>query len=71
MAASISSIAGISGSWPRRAPCDRLVVGLDGSDATSQGQCPIRVARASVLTALEVEAVDLVVVFDEDTPCST
>jgi len=54
-----------------RATCDRLVVGLNGdaSVARLKGEGrPIQDvhARADVLAALE--AVDLVVVFDEDTP---
>jgi len=54
-----------------RAACDRLVVGLnsDGSTTRLKGRGrPINPAegRAEVLAALE--AVDLVVVFDEDTP---
>ena len=54
-----------------RAACDRLVVGLNGdaSVARLKGQGrpvqPVE-ARAELLAALE--AVDLVVVFDEDTP---
>jgi len=54
-----------------RAACDRLVVGLnsDASTARLKGKGrPINPAesRAEVLAALE--AVDLVVIFDEDTP---
>ena len=54
-----------------RAACDRLVVGLnsDGSTTRLKGRGrPINPAegRAEVLAALE--AVDLVVVFDQDTP---
>ncbi len=54
-----------------RAACDRLVVGLNGdaSVARLKGQGrPVQpvAARAEVLAALE--AVDLVAVFDEDTP---
>ena len=54
-----------------RAACDRLIVGLNGdaSVARLKGEGrpvqPVQ-ARAEVLAALE--AVDLVVVFDEDTP---
>jgi D-beta-D-heptose 7-phosphate kinase / D-beta-D-heptose 1-phosphate adenosyltransferase len=54
-----------------RAACDRLVVGLNGDASVTrlkgQGR-PVQpvLARAEVLAALE--AVDLVVVFDEDTP---
>jgi D-beta-D-heptose 7-phosphate kinase / D-beta-D-heptose 1-phosphate adenosyltransferase len=54
-----------------RAACDRLVVGLNGDQSVKrlkgEGR-PIQGvhARAGVLAALE--AVDLVVVFDEDTP---
>ena len=54
-----------------RAECDRLVVGLNGDDSVrrlkGEGR-PIQDvhARADVLAALE--AVDLVAVFDEDTP---
>src|SRR5512135_761251 len=54
-----------------RAACDRLVVGLNGDDSvtrlkgTGRPVQPVG-ARAEVLAALE--AVDLVVVFDEDTP---
>jgi D-beta-D-heptose 7-phosphate kinase/D-beta-D-heptose 1-phosphate adenosyltransferase len=54
-----------------RAACDRLVVGLNGDASVTrlkgQGRPVQHVqARAEVLAALE--AVDLVVVFDEDTP---
>ncbi len=54
-----------------RAACDRLIVGLnsDGSVKRIKGEeRPLQTehARADVLAALE--AVDLVVVFDEDTP---
>jgi len=54
-----------------RAVCDRLVVGLNGDDSVTRLKGPGRpvqpvAARAEVLAALE--AVDLVVVFDEDTP---
>jgi D-beta-D-heptose 7-phosphate kinase/D-beta-D-heptose 1-phosphate adenosyltransferase len=54
-----------------RAACDRLVVGLNSDDSTRRlkGKSrPINAAdgRAEVLAALE--AVDLVVVFEEDTP---
>ena len=61
----------MSASWPRRARCDRLVVGLnsDASVARLKGKDrPIQAitSRAEVLAALE--AVDLVVVFEEDTP---
>jgi D-beta-D-heptose 7-phosphate kinase / D-beta-D-heptose 1-phosphate adenosyltransferase len=54
-----------------RAACDRLVVGLNGDASVTrlkgEGR-PVQAvqARAEVLAALE--AVDLVVVFDEDTP---
>jgi D-beta-D-heptose 7-phosphate kinase/D-beta-D-heptose 1-phosphate adenosyltransferase len=54
-----------------RAACDRLIVGLNGDASVTrlkgQGR-PVQTAqaRAEVLAALE--AVDLVVVFDEDTP---
>ncbi len=54
-----------------RAACDRLVVGLNGDASvtrlkgTGRPVQPVE-ARAEVLAALE--AVDLVVVFDEDTP---
>ena len=54
-----------------RAACDRLVVGLNGDASVTrlkgEGR-PVQPveARAEVLAALE--AVDLVVVFDEDTP---
>src|SRR5271165_4627887 len=54
-----------------RAACDRLVVGLNGDASTrrlkGEGR-PINSVegRAEVLAALE--AVDLVVVFEEDTP---
>ena len=54
-----------------RAACDRLVVGLNGDASVTrlkgEGRPvqPVQ-ARAEVLAALE--AVDLVVVFDEDTP---
>ena len=54
-----------------RAACDRLVVGLNGDASVTRlkgkGRPVQNVqARAEVLAALE--AVDLVVVFDEDTP---
>jgi len=54
-----------------RAACDRLVVGLNGDASVTRlkgaGRPVQRVeARAEVLAALE--ALDLVVVFDEDTP---
>ena len=54
-----------------RAACDRLVVGLNGDASVTRLKGPGRPvqnveARAEVLAALE--AVDLVVVFDEDTP---
>jgi len=54
-----------------RAACDRLVLGLNGDASVKRLKGPSRPvqnvqARAEVLAALE--AVDLVVVFDEDTP---
>ena len=54
-----------------RAACDRLVVGLNGDASVTRLKGPGRPvqpvgARAEVLAALE--AVDLVVVFDQDTP---
>jgi len=54
-----------------RAACDRLVVGLNGDDSVTRlkgAGRPVQqvAARAELLAALE--AVDLVVVFDEDTP---
>jgi D-beta-D-heptose 7-phosphate kinase/D-beta-D-heptose 1-phosphate adenosyltransferase len=54
-----------------RAACDRLVLGLNGDASVTRLKGPGRPvqpvqARAEVLAALE--AVDLVVVFDEDTP---
>jgi D-beta-D-heptose 7-phosphate kinase / D-beta-D-heptose 1-phosphate adenosyltransferase len=54
-----------------RAACDRLVLGLNGDASVTRLKGPGRpvqpvAARAEVLAALE--AVDLVVVFDEDTP---
>jgi D-beta-D-heptose 7-phosphate kinase/D-beta-D-heptose 1-phosphate adenosyltransferase len=54
-----------------RAACDRLVVGLNGDDSVTRLKGPGRPvqpvqARAEVLAALE--AVDLVAIFDEDTP---
>jgi D-beta-D-heptose 7-phosphate kinase / D-beta-D-heptose 1-phosphate adenosyltransferase len=54
-----------------RAACDRLVVGLNSDASARRLKGPTRpiqdeIARAEVLAALE--AVDLVVVFDEDTP---
>jgi D-beta-D-heptose 7-phosphate kinase/D-beta-D-heptose 1-phosphate adenosyltransferase len=54
-----------------RAACDRLVVGLNGDESVTRLKGPGRPvqlvqARAELLAALE--AVDLVVVFDEDTP---
>jgi D-beta-D-heptose 7-phosphate kinase / D-beta-D-heptose 1-phosphate adenosyltransferase len=54
-----------------RAACDRLVVGLNGDDSVTRLKGagrpvqPVQ-ARAEVLAALE--AVDLVAIFDEDTP---
>ncbi len=54
-----------------RAACDRLVVGLNGDASVTRLKGagrpvqPVQ-SRAEVLAALE--AVDLVVVFDEDTP---
>ena len=54
-----------------RAACDRLVVGLNGDESVTRlkgAGRPVQPvhARAEVLAALE--AVDLVAVFDEDTP---
>jgi len=54
-----------------RAACDCLVVGLNGDDSVTRLKGPGRPvqpvqARAEVLAALE--AVDLVAIFDEDTP---
>ncbi|MBX6329350.1 MAG: D-glycero-beta-D-manno-heptose-7-phosphate kinase [Pseudolabrys sp.] len=54
-----------------RAACDRLVVGLNGDESVTRLKGPGRPlqpvkARAELLAALE--AVDLVVVFDQDTP---
>ena len=54
-----------------RAACDRLVLGLNSDASVSRLKGPDRPvqkvqARAEVLAALE--AVDLVVVFEEDTP---
>ena len=54
-----------------RAACDRLIVGLNGDASVARlkgADRPVQPvqARAEVLAALE--AVDLVVVFDEDTP---
>jgi D-beta-D-heptose 7-phosphate kinase/D-beta-D-heptose 1-phosphate adenosyltransferase len=54
-----------------RAACDRLVLGLNGDASVTRLKGPGRPlqdvqARAEVLAALE--AVDLVVVFEEDTP---
>jgi D-beta-D-heptose 7-phosphate kinase/D-beta-D-heptose 1-phosphate adenosyltransferase len=54
-----------------RAACDRLVLGLNSDASVSRLKGPERPvqkvqARAEVLAALE--AVDLVVVFEEDTP---
>ena len=54
-----------------RATCDRLVVGLNSDASTRRLKGPSRpiqdeVARAEVLAALE--ATDLVVIFEEDTP---
>lgn len=54
-----------------RAACDRLVVGLNSDDSVRRLKGPTRpvqgeAARAQVLASLE--AVDLVVTFDEDTP---
>ncbi|WP_066586099.1 D-glycero-beta-D-manno-heptose-7-phosphate kinase [Sphingomonas pruni] len=56
-----------------RACCDRLVVGLNSDTSVSQLKGPSRpvqseASRAAVLAAMG--AVDLVVVFDEDTPLS-
>jgi D-beta-D-heptose 7-phosphate kinase/D-beta-D-heptose 1-phosphate adenosyltransferase len=54
-----------------RAVCDRLVVGLNSDASARRLKGPTRpiqdeVARAEVLAALE--ATDLIVVFEEDTP---
>jgi D-beta-D-heptose 7-phosphate kinase/D-beta-D-heptose 1-phosphate adenosyltransferase len=54
-----------------RAACDRLVVGLNSDASTRRLKGPSRPiqderARAQLLAALE--AVDLVAIFDEDTP---
>jgi D-beta-D-heptose 7-phosphate kinase/D-beta-D-heptose 1-phosphate adenosyltransferase len=54
-----------------RAACDRLIVGLNSDASTRRLKGPTRPinpaeSRAEVLAALE--AVDLVVVFEEDTP---
>lgn len=54
-----------------RAKCDRLVVGLNSDASVSRLKGPLRpvqteVARATVLAAMS--AVNLVVVFEEDTP---
>lgn len=54
-----------------RQTCDRLVVGLNSDDSVKRLKGPMRplqsqAARAIVLAALA--AVDLIVVFDEDTP---
>lgn len=54
-----------------RAQCDRLIVGLNSDHSTSRLKGPDRpiqpeAARATVLGAFET--VDLVVIFDEDTP---
>lgn len=71
MAASICCIPATSNCWPARAACDRLVVGLNGDASVTRLKGagrpvqPVQ-SRAEVLAALE--AVDLVVVFDEDTP---
>lgn len=56
-----------------RACCDRLVVGLNSDASVSRLKGPERpvqgeASRATVLSAMD--AVDLVVVFDEDTPLS-
>lgn len=56
-----------------RATCDKLVVGLNSDTSVARLKGPDRpvqaeAARAAVLAALE--SVDLVVVFDEDTPLS-
>ncbi len=56
-----------------RARCDRLVVGLNSDASVSRLKGPTRpvhdeASRAAVLSAME--AVDLVVVFDGDTPLS-
>ena len=62
----------MSGCWPQaRAACDRLVVGLNSDASVTRlkgAGRPIQddASRAEVLAALE--AVDLVVVFEEDTP---
>ena len=63
--------------WPRQAPdearaaCDRLLVGLNDDASVRRLKGPTRPtqdvhARAEVLAALE--AVDMVIVFGEDTP---
>ena len=54
-----------------RACCDRLIVGMNSDESVSRLKGPTRpvqgeASRAQVLAALD--AVDLVVVFDEDTP---
>ena len=54
-----------------RSACDRLIVGLNSDASVSRLKGPTRpiqdvASRADVLAALE--AVDLVVVFEEDTP---
>jgi len=56
-----------------RASCDRLVVGLNSDASIARLKGPGRpvqseASRAAVLSAMD--AVDLVVVFDEDTPLS-
>ena len=72
MAASICCIAGMSVLMAEaRSACDRLVVGLNSDASVTRlkgAGRPIQdvASRADVLAALE--AVDLVVVFEEDTP---
>ncbi len=54
-----------------RAACDRLVVGLNGDDSVTrlkgEGR-PVQPARSRAEVLAALAAVDLVVVFDEDTP---
>ena len=60
------------GCWPRaRAACDRLVVGLNSDASVRRLKGPDRpvqneMARATVMAS--IGAVDLVVLFEDDTP---
>lgn len=56
-----------------RAACDRLVVGLNSDDSVHRlkgGDRPIQSEAARAVVVASLEAVDLVVIFGEDTPLS-